>query len=449
METGPLILYSALSGLLAGLLAAGFAFLLKVLSAWVGLLLGYLPPEAPGEGGLLQVFTGPISILLVLLLPLGYALGGLLVFPSRSNLEREAPWPLFQPEDRAFSLRESLGQVLGGLLQLALYSPLGREGPMALLGRGVGSLLGRIFPKAGREGLAFAGLAAGFASALHAPAAGALLATEVLYPGLRLEAMALAPALVGALSGFALYGAFFGYEPLLSLSGGRLSWSTLPAGLLLGLLAAGLGSLWLFLAQAFQRASRRLVLPVRHGALGLALALCLFLIPEAMGQALGWVQVGLTPLMTTQALFLLLLAHLLLVALATGVGAYGGGITPALALGGLLGALLVRLLPPLFPYPEATALVGMTALIAGMARAPFAALLFAGEWGGYTVLPLAIPAVFLSYALTPAPHPTTSPLGEKTEAQAKPAASPSETPPQTEPPPSAPEGGASPETPRG
>lgn len=443
METGPLILYSALSGLLAGLLAAGFAFLLKVLSAWVGLLLGYLPPEAPGEGGLLQVFTGPTSVLLVLFLPLGYALGGLLALGNR---EGEAPWPLFHP-GRALSFREFLGQVLGGLFQLALYSPLGREGPMALLGRGAGSLLGRIFPKAGGEGLAFAGLAAGFASALHAPAAGALLATEVLYPGLRLEAMALAPALVGALSGFALYGAFFGYEPLLNLSGGRPSWSTLPASLLLGLVAAGLGSLWLFLAQAFQRASRGLSPPQRHGVLGLALALCLSLIPEAVGQGLGWVQVSLTPLMTTQPL--LLLAHLLLVALAAGLGGYGGIITPALALGGLLGAFLSRLLPPLFPYPEATALVGMAALLAGLARAPFAALLLAGEWGGYTVLPLAIPAVFLSYALTPAPRPATPPLGEKAEAQAKPKASPSETPPQTEPPPSLPEGGASPETPRG
>jgi len=440
METGPLILYAAFSGMVAGLLAAGFAFLLKALSLLVGSLLGYLPPEPPGEGGLLQVFTGPSSPL-VLLLPLGHALASLL-----GTGRALAALILFSRLGRALSFWEYLRQVLGGLVQLALYSPLGREGPMALLGHGVGRLLGRLFPRAGGEGLAFAGLAAGFAAALHAPAAGALLATEVLYRGLRLEALALAPALVGALSGFALYGAFFGYEPLLALSGGRLSWSTLPAGLLLGLAAAALGGLWLLLAQALQAPLRRLAFPLRHGLLGLVLALFLFLAPEAVGQGLGWVQVGLTPLMATRSLALLLLAHLLLVALATAVRGYGGSITPALVLGGLLGSLLSRLLPPLFPYAEATALAGMAALLAGVARAPFAALLLAGEWGGYTVLPLAIPAVFLSYALTAVQHPEDAFLKEGLE---KPGASPSETPPQTPPPPSGPEGGGAPETPRG
>ena len=440
METGPLILYAAFSGAVVGLLASGFTFLLKALSTWVGLLLGYLPPEAPGEGGLLQVFTGPSSFLLALFLPLGYALASLL--GTGRGLTATI---LLVRRGRILSFWEGLRQVGGGLLQLALYSPLGREGPMALLGYAVGGVLGRLFPKAGGEGLAFAGLAAGFAAALHAPAAGALLATEVLYQGLRLEIQALAPALVGALSGFAIYGAFFGYEPLLTLSGGRLSWSTLPASLFLGLAAAGLGSLWLFSAQLLHPL-RRLAFPLKHGLLGLVVAALLFLVPEALGQGLGWVQVGLTPLMTRQALFLLLLTHLFLVALATAVRAYGGSITPALVLGGLLGALLARLFPPLFPYPEATALAGMAALLAGVARAPFAALLLAGEWGGYTVLPLAIPAVFLSYALTLVQHPEDTFLKEGLE---KPEASRSETPPQTPPPPSAQEGGAAPETPRG
>ncbi|MGQ9692362.1 MAG: chloride channel protein [Thermaceae bacterium] len=432
MGTGPLILYAALSGAFAGLLAAAFAWALKSLNFLFGNLLGYLPPNPPGEGGLTQTFAAPPSPFL-LLLPLGYALASL--WGAGQGVAAFPGWGL--------TFLEHIRQVLGSLIQLSLYSPLGREGPMALLGHRIGHSLGRRFPKAGGEGLAFAGLAAGLAAALHAPVTGALLATETLYRGLRLEVGALAPALIGALSGFAIYGAFFGYAPLLDLKEGDFSPSAFLSGLLLGFLAAGLGNLWLLLARVLQSPLKRVPLPLRHALFGLALMGSFLWIPEALGDGLGWVQVSLTPLLSARALFLLLLAHLFLLVLAAAVRAYGGYITPALALGGLLGALLSKLLPPLFPHPDATALAAMAAFLAGVARAPFAALLFAGEWGGYTVTPLAIPAVFLSYALASI---QLLDLGEERD---RPQTIPSETPPRTEPPPSAPEDEAKPEAPRG
>jgi len=109
METGPLILYAAFSGAVVGLLASGFTFLLKALSTWVGLLLGYLPPEAPGEGGLLQVFTGPSSFLLALFLPLGYALASLL--GTGRSLTATI---LLVRRGRTLSFWEGLRQVGGG-----------------------------------------------------------------------------------------------------------------------------------------------------------------------------------------------------------------------------------------------------------------------------------------------------------------------------------------------
>ena len=96
-------------------------------------------------------------------------------------------------------------------------------------------------------------------------------------------------------------------------------------------------------------------------------------------------------------------------------------------------------LPAALPGPEALALASGAALLAGVARAPFAALVLAAEWGGYALLPLVLPPVFVSYALTEAQS-----LGP--EGQAAP---PSETPPQTAPPPSGPEAASGPGSPRG
>lgn len=88
-------------------------------------------------------------------------------------------------------------------------------------------------------------MAAGFASAFHAPMAGALLASEIVYRGLALEVGALAPALIGALAGFTVYGLFHGYGPLLELPPGPLEWPQLLFGLAIGLVCAGVGTLWL------------------------------------------------------------------------------------------------------------------------------------------------------------------------------------------------------------
>ena len=63
-QTGPLILYSLLTGGLAGGAALLASLALKAVEARVGGLLGYLPPGPPGEGGLGQAFTGPSSPLL-------------------------------------------------------------------------------------------------------------------------------------------------------------------------------------------------------------------------------------------------------------------------------------------------------------------------------------------------------------------------------------------------
>lgn len=401
MQIGSLILYSAFVGALTGVFAAGFVFVLSLVGRYLlGETLGYLPPGLPSEGGLSQVFRGPSYGWLALLLPL--------VFAASSYLGsgRGLGW-LLAAYRAGLPVRanEYFRGIIGSLVQLGAGSPLGREGPMAALGLWIGSALGRRIPLGeSSRFLPFAGMAAGFASAFHAPMAGALLASEIVYRGLALEVGALAPALIGALAGFTVYGLFHGYGPLLELPPGPLQWPQLLFGLAIGLVCAGVGTLWLEAERLLQGLLRPLAFGVRHALFGLVLAGVLLLMPEAIGNGLPWVQLGTSPILTLPFLGALFLVQLALLILGGGVRAYGGQLTPALTLGGLGGLVLAQMVGQVFPTtapaPETAALVGMAALLAGMARAPFAAVVLAGEIAGYSLLPLTLVAAFAAYTFT-------------------------------------------------
>ena len=430
MQIGSLIVYSAFVGALTGVFAAGFVFVLQLIERYLlGETLGYLPPGLPGEGGLSQVFRGPTFWWLALLLPLAFAASSYL------GSGRGLGWLLaaYRAGQPVRALEYFRG-IIGSLVQLGAGSPLGREGPMAALGLWVGSVLGRRIPLGeSSRFLPFAGIAAGFAAAFHAPMAGALLASEIVYRGLALEVGALAPALIGALAGFTVYGLFHGYGPLLELPPGPLEWPQLFFGLTIGLVCAGVGTLWLESERVLQRYLRALGFGLRHALFGLVLAVMLLLMPEAIGNGLPWVQLGTSPILTLPFLGTLFLVQLALLILAGGVRAYGGQLTPALALGGLSGLILAQLLsdvfPSIAPSHQAAALVGMASLLAGIARAPFAAVVLVGEMGGYSLLPLTLLGAFAAYTFT-SPHGSLESL-EINQGKEAPAGPPPESAPQT------------------
>lgn len=400
-QAGPLIFYSSLVGLLTGLAVSGLAYLINTLRSFLmGDLLGYLPPGLEAEGGFLQVFRGPMHWSLALLIPVFFVLS------SYVGTGRGIGWFLaalrkgypIQTGDYARTL-------VGSVLQLGAGSPLGREGPMGTLGLWIGATIGKRFPIGGaRSYLPFAGLAAALAAAFHAPLAGALLASEMVFRGLALEVTALAPALIGALAGFTVYGAWFGYGPLLEFNTPTLGWTALGFSLVLGALTAGVGSLWVAGVDWLRSNTTRIPFPIRHGVFGILLAGALFVAPESLGDGLSWLQIGILPIFDVRFLAFLLLARFATLVVAGGVRGYGGYLTPSLALGGLLGLLAAEVAPAVSPSPEAAAIAGMCALLAGVARAPFAAVVLSAELGGYTLLPLVLPAAFVAYAFTNVDH---------------------------------------------
>jgi len=393
-----LIAYSAGLGMLVGLVAASFTWLLyRAQELVLGGLVGYLPPGYSGENGLLHTFRTPHPWILMLLLPLLFAAASLLGH-NRGLAKIIAAYH----QATSATLREKLRYALGSLIELGAGSPMGREGPMAVLGDWMGDALGRRFlPPALARHLPFAGLAAGFAAACHAPVGGALLAVEVFFPGLVLAIASLGPALIGALAGFTVYGAFWGYEPLLSLNPLPPRWYHLGFALLLGALMAAVGTLLVHSMRFVRRASAEVSFVPRHALLGLAVAALAALLPQTLGDGLVWVELGSTPILPVAFLVLLAAVRTLMLGVVYGLGGYGALIGPTLALGGLYAVVLARALPGYAPDAQAAALVGMGALLAGVVRTPFAALLLVSEFGGYAVLPLALPAIFMAYVLTP------------------------------------------------
>lgn len=93
----------------------------------------------------------------------------------------------------------------------------GREGPIAQIGSGFGSVIAQLLNLDTRERrlLMAAGMGAGIGAIFHAPLAGALFASEVLYRELDIEYEVLVPAFVASVVASAIFGLFFGFGPLL------------------------------------------------------------------------------------------------------------------------------------------------------------------------------------------------------------------------------------------
>ena len=163
---------------------------------------------------------------------------------------------------------------------------------------------------------------------------------------------------------------------------------------MLGALIGGLVNVWAQLFAWLRKEARVLPYWGRHAFLGLVLGALVLVLPEALGDGLGWLEVFAGPLVPAGAVAVVFLARFFLTALFLALGGYGGPFTPSLVLGGLLGAALARGLPaPL--DPGVMALAGGAAWIAGAVRTPLGAVALAGELAGYRVLP----AVLLSTAL--------------------------------------------------
>jgi CIC family chloride channel protein len=388
------LVLASMIGVIAGLGAVAFyASLALATHLLLGGLAGYQIPTPAGEGNLAGSahYARPWAIPLVV--ALGGLLSGLLVFtfaPEAEGHGTDAAINAVHHDPRGIRLRAVIVKIVASALTIGSGGSGGREGPTAQISAGFGSLLARILdlsPEDGRIAVSV-GIGSGIGAIFSAPLGGAVLAADIVYRE-DFEFAALIPGLWASVVAFAIFGAFYGYQPLFAFGPAyQFQAAQIPWFALIGLLAGGIGLLY---SQGFYRTvalSRRMKLsPKLRPALGgLAVGLIALALPEVLGTGYGWVQKSLADQLLHTPLYVVLalpLARILATALSIGTGGSGGVFGPGMVIGAFTGLAVWRVLAPIAPAvghdPAPYVVVGMMAVFGGISRAPLAVMLMVAQ----------------------------------------------------------------------
>ena len=372
-----MMVLSIVTGALVGLLVAGFEQLT------VEVLL-----ESLLEGPLWWQAAAPAVGLFAAVVILRYVGRG--TTPSTSDEYVRA----FHERHPRLPLSQLPAKLLAGVATIGLGGSVGLEGPSVYAGATVGhstqGLFTRWLRREETKMLLTAGAAAGIAAVFKTPATGVIFALEAPYRD-DVARRALLPALLASASGYLVYVAVLGTEPVIDLGShdGELSIIHLGGGALLGLVAGlgGRGFAWLVrwakgLEQQFPFAIRLLV-----GAsilAGLVIATdAVFDQPLSLGpgvEATEWLRDGDHTLLLIGSL----LAFRVVATLTTvGAGGTGGLFIPLAVQGVIVGSFVGQAMGVSQIGLYRT--LGLAAFLAAGYRAPITAVMFVAESTGTSV----------------------------------------------------------------
>jgi H+/Cl- antiporter ClcA/CBS domain-containing protein len=290
-------------------------------------------------------------------------------------------------------------KMLAAAISLGTGASLGPEGPSVEIGANIGIWLGQIF-RVSRERyrlLIGAGAAAGFASGFNAPIAGVFFALEVVL-STTFTTSSISLILLAAVASSTVSHMFYGEHMAFSVPGYQVNsnWEWVCY--------FGLGLLASFVSIVYTKGIKLAHACFRGEVRGLTI---LSKIPKAVHPILGGLCVGLIALKLPHILgigygmletilegkqfplyflILLLCVKLVVVAISLGSGLVGGVFAPAMFIGACLGAVYGNVLGAIVPpsmleiaSPQAYAMVGMAAVLAGSVRAPLTAILLLFE----------------------------------------------------------------------
>jgi CIC family chloride channel protein len=406
IRTGKALALCALTGLLAGLAASGFYWLLEVAHyLLVGKLANFSPPPAAGEKGLLHsALTGPPLKCVLLVLPAAGALFSSLLIrwlaPTAAGHGTDAAINAYHREEGRIPFMVIPMKALASAIVIGSGGSAGCEGPVTQIGAGCGSVLAKWLGLNVKERriLLAAGLAAGVGAIFRAPLAGAIFAAEIFYSGLDIEYEVMVPSLVASTIAYTVFALFFGWQPLFTMPHFAFdnAWKLFPYMILAIVVALGSKFYVIVFRQSemFWRSSK---LPAwsRPCAGGLITGAIGFFIPQVLGSGYGWAQqalnlsspVGDNPVTITVATLLLcFFGKVIATSCTVGSGGSGGLFGPALVSGALLGAACGLVMAKLFPtmgiFPGSFAMVGMAGFLASAIRVPIAAIIMVSEITG-------------------------------------------------------------------
>jgi chloride channel protein, CIC family len=297
-------------------------------------------------------------------------------------------------------------KVMASAITIGSGGSAGREGPIVQVGSAFGSTLGQAlnFSEEHLRTLVACGAAAGIAATFNAPIAGALFALEVILG--RLTVRHFGAIVISAVSASVVSRAVLGNEPAFTVPAfGVNHLAEIPIYAVLGVLSALVAVLFIKMLYTTEGMFDRWGVPLPlKTALGMLLTgLVVLAVPggfvagpglHLMGDIIA-VDFDLTLGLMTALLF----GKLLATTFTLGSGNSGGVFAPSLfmgaVLGGIVGTLGKMLWPEVVINPGAYAIVGMSALFAGAARAPITSIIIVFEMSNdyKLILPLMLATV--------------------------------------------------------
>ena len=271
--------------------------------------------------------------------------------------------------DNELDIRAGFGSTLAALVSAGGGASVGQYGPLVHFGATMGSALRQI---SGRflttDVFIGCGVAGAIAAGFNAPIAGVVFAHEAILRHFSLRAIA--PIAVASISSSWFSDRFFGSAPLFDLAATQLDlMSVLPAALIAG-------PVFGLVAVAFMvaiRNSLRFAAGSGWSVLRLAMVAAVvtgvagMFVPEALGLGSGPLAVILDGGYGTMFLAVLLATKLCLTALCIGFGLFGGVFSPALFVGAAAGAMAGRLVAMISGAGAIGAGISVALPICGMA----------------------------------------------------------------------------------
>jgi len=373
-------------------------------------------------GGFLGVFHGSDG-LAVLLVPVA---GALVVGPIIAWFASEAkghgvPEVMQALVQRGGRIRPrvAIAKILASALCIGTGGSAGREGPIVQVGSTLGSAVGQWLRLSDEriKNLVACGAAAGIAATFNAPIAGVAFATEVLLSGLKVRMFG--NVVISAVAASIVSQLFLGARPAFDVPSYAMNspWE-IVLYLGLGLGAAFLGVFFIRLLNFFEDIFEHWSFPqaLKPAVGAFLLGACgfiylqfagghgdSFVLPHIYGSGFHFIEEVLRGDLPFLLLFVLVFLKPLATSFTLGSGNSGGVFAPSLftgaMFGGAYGVLACLYFPEIAGEVGAYALVGMAAVFAAAARAPFTAMLIVFEMSnGYDlILPLMAAAIFATF----------------------------------------------------
>jgi CIC family chloride channel protein len=392
---GTVMAASVAIGVLAGLGAMGFFWLLE-LARFLLLdgLAGFRPGGPAGEAPLFGHGDTPLRPWALLLLPAaGGLVSGWLVSrfaPEAEGHGTDAAIDAYHHRQGKVRGRVPIVKALASAITIGSGGSAGREGPIAQIGAGLASQLAQRLRLARRDRatLMAAGLAGGIGAIFHAPLAGAIFASEVMYRELDIEHEVIIPSFISSIVAYSVFSLAFGWSPLFETPEFRFEQPLqLVPYLLLALVVACGARLFVRLFYGTVALFKRLRWPaaLKPAAGGLVVGV--------LGLAVGWtglVETGYGVLSSgygvlqdgffdpgrigAAGLVAVAAGKMLTTSFSVGSGGSGGVFGPSTVIGGALGGAVGLLALELFPgagvHPGAFVMVGMAGFFSAALLVP-------------------------------------------------------------------------------